>query len=185
VTAPTQSWRRSRGRRTGAAAALAVVVALVLGACAQTPGTAAVVDGRVVTETRFERAHRELDRIVANPVDPMVVLQSLIYGPFYLDAAERYGAGVSDNEAREFARQIAEQSGEDASRLGEGALEVLRFSLATDKLQQVPDGDQAFAEVDQRIREADIRINPRYGQRDAETGQIQVVRPEWITQARG
>jgi hypothetical protein len=184
VTRPMPPGWRARPSRTArtarAAVILAVTGAVLLGGCAQSPGTAAVVEGRTISENQLQQAQADLDTLLPNRIDPQTVLVALMVGPFFIDAAAANGVGVSDAQARDLAQQIAAQGGGQVGSLGEGALEVLRFTLASDNLTRLPQAGEVIGDVERRIFEADIDVSPRYGDLDQETGQL--VRPAspWI-----
>lgn len=175
--------RRPRARLARASAALAVVGAVLLGGCAQSPGTAAVVEGRVVSESAVQRTTQELAELLPNPLDTSTVLVALVVGPFFIDAAAQNGVGVSDDQARELAARIAESQGvepdEDAlAGMSRGTLDVFRFTLATQQL-----GQDVIRDVEEQVFAADIDISPRYGDFD-ETGRLVTPDLPWIGTAR-
>lgn len=179
LTTPT--WSRTRHRAARTAVALAVGAALLTG-CAQTPGAAAVVDGRTISETTLQRATAELGTLVPSGIPTEQVLINLIAAPYLLDRATRAGAGVSDAEARQLGDQLAAQAGlAEAPELGEGSLTVLRATLAQQKLAQQPDAAEVFAEFEEDLAAADVELSPRYGSFDL-TSPGGIVAPErpWI-----
>lgn len=184
-TAPTRPTARSgrpptarRPRRARTVfAALLVAGAVLLAGCAQAPGTAAVVDGRVVSEREVQRTTADLRALLPNPLDGSAVLVALIVGPYFVDAAAENGVGVSDDQARALAGQIAAGQGREVGDLdlGQGTLDLLKFTLASERLAQLPEGQEVLRAVEDEVFAADIDVSPRYGDL-GETGQL--VRPE-------
>lgn len=193
VTPRPQTARRPRAL-TRAAAATVTAGALLLGGCAQGPGTAAVIDGRTISETTVQQTRAELDALLPSPIDPRTVVVALMVGPYFVAAAAENGVGVSEGEARRLAEQLAgssgpqpvegEPSGQQAPEIGQGTLDVLRFSLASEQLARIPQAAEVIAEVEATVFEAGIDVSPRYGDLDPQTGQL--VRPEmpWLGTAR-
>ncbi|WP_225755374.1 hypothetical protein [Actinotalea sp. Marseille-Q4924] len=179
LTTPT--WSRTRRRAARTVAALAVGAALLTG-CAQTPGTAAVVDGRTITEATLQEATAELGTLIPQGIPTQQVLINLIAAPFLLDAAAAAGAGVSEAEAVQLAEQLAAQAGlAETPELGDGSLTVLRSTLAQQKLTQSPDAAEVFASFEEELTNADVELSPRYGSFDL-TAPGGIVAPErpWI-----
>jgi len=181
VSLTTPTWSRTRRRAARTAVALAVGAALLTG-CAQAPGTAAVVDGRTITEGTLQRATSELGTLVPSGIPTQQVLINLIAAPFLLDRATDAGAGVSEAEARQLADELAAQAGlAETPDLGEGSLTVLRATLAQQKLAQRPDAGEVFAAFAEDLAAADVDLSPRYGSFDL-TAPGGIVAPErpWI-----
>ncbi|WP_434081059.1 hypothetical protein [Sanguibacter sp. Z1732] len=55
-----------------------LIAVLALGACSARPGTAAVVDGRTISENDLSVASSELSEVLGQPVNSQAVLQILI-----------------------------------------------------------------------------------------------------------
>jgi hypothetical protein len=163
VSLTTSTWTRTRRRAARAAVALAVGAAVLTG-CTQVPGTAAVVDGRTITERTLQQATDELGQLVPQGIPTQQVLINLIAAPYLLDAAAEAGAGVSEAEAAQLAEQLAAQAGlAEVPELGEGSLDVLRATLAQQKLSQSADPAGAFAAFEEELAAADVQLSPRYG----------------------
>lgn len=162
------------------AASAVAAVALLVGCSAQ-PGTAAVVDGRTISQADLDRTHADLTQIIPQ-LDARTTLVALMVGPYFIEAAEENGVGVSESQARDFAEQNAAAAGVE-SAFGDGAVEVLRFSLAAEQLGGLPDGQAVVAGVEDEILAADIDVNPRYGDLDPATGQLVAEAPSWLVGA--
>ena len=179
LTTPT--WSRTRRRAARTAVTLAVGAALLTG-CGQTPGTAAVVDGRAISESTLQEAVDELGTLVPQGITAQQVLINLIAAPYLLDAAVEAGAGVSEAEAVQLAEQLATQAGVPAlPELGEGSMAVLRATLAQQKLAQDPGAAEIFAAFEEDLAGADVELSPRYGTFDI-ASPVGIVAPErpWI-----
>ncbi|MBO1751970.1 hypothetical protein J4G33_09160 [Actinotalea sp. BY-33] len=165
--------------RTAAAVAAATTTAMLVAGCSTTPGAAAVVEGRTITQSTLDAAQQDLAPIFQG-VDARTVLVGLIVAPYFLEAAAENGVAVSEEQAVEVVNQGLAESGQELPELSEGALEVLRFSLASQSLQQLEDAPAIISEVEAEIFEADVTINPRYGELDPETGQITAETLPWL-----
>jgi len=167
---------------------LIAVVALVgaagiLAGCSVSPGDAAVVGDRRISQAYLEQATTELAPLLSNP-EPASVLSVLVVAPTFIDAAAEHGVGVSADEARTLLEESAVSAGIDpVPAFGEAALEVALFSLSLQNLQGLPDGDVVVAEVQAASAELDVDVNPRYGSLDPATGQISATTPDWIVPA--
>lgn len=163
------------------ATAATVTVAAALAGCSAQPGTAAVVDGRTITQSQLEDTHADLAPVLEG-LDVRTTLVTMIVAPFFIEAAEENGVGVSADQAEATARQSAEQAGTAYQPLGEDALEVVRFTMAAQQLQTLPDGAEVLSDVEEQIFAADLDVNPRYGDLDEETGQLVRAPLPWIVQ---
>lgn len=168
----------SRGVR---AAAVAGVAALALAACApDEPGAAAIVNGERITTVQVSQAAQGIRRgnpDIAQGQDlDQTVLFYLLVAPFLLPRAQQAGAGVSPSEA---AAQLPRTSDPDPQ-----SVRVLQTVLALQKLQQRGAGP-VLQQVQQQIRSARIRVNPRFGRLD--TTQLQLVpgQPNWLAPSAG
>jgi hypothetical protein len=163
------------------AGAVAVGLAVTLAACsaAGPPGAAVVVDGRVVPESDVQTVVRELPPELTGgaPVDPGVVVAILMVEDAVRDVATEFTGVVSNADVQ---RQLGLETG-SAEQLSEPTLRVLATNIMA---QQVLQTDGAREELDARIAEQDVQLNPRYG----ELGEgLQVVpsQPEWLRPAGG
>lgn len=175
---PARRVRDRLARARGALAAIAVGT-LVLTGCAQAPGTAAVVEGRVVADRDVQRTVQDLTEMLPNPLAAEQVLVGLIVGPFFVDAAAEHGVGVSDDEARALATQIAAGQEREVGELGRSTIDLLKFSLASEELSRLPDGAEIIRGIEEQVFSADIEVSPRYGE-FTETGQIVAPSLPWI-----
>ncbi|SFK21034.1 hypothetical protein SAMN05216467_2526 [Cellulomonas sp. KH9] len=172
--------RRTRGRVLVAAA---VVTGGLLAGCSTHPGDAAVVDGRAITTAELATTFEELTPIFQG-AGPQDVLGVLITEPFATELAAEQGDGVSDQQALDLLRTVAERAvGEqEAARMefGPGAVAIARYSLAVAALQDAPDPAAAVAEYQARVLDADIVVNPRFGEFTTDLGVAPPTTPPWI-----
>lgn len=166
--------------RKAAALVAALTGAAVLAGCSPTSGVAARTDDRSISQERLEQTQRDLSTIVAEPEAGPVLLM-LVVAPIYIEAAAENGVGVSEDEARTVIEQNAIQAGLDpVPEFGEGAVEVVRFTMAAQAVQGLADADEVFAGIQEQVTALDLDINPRYGELD--TTQMSIVREPlpWI-----
>ncbi len=156
--------RRTRGRVLVATAVLAG--GALLAGCSAHPGAAAVVDGRTIGVDELATASEQLSPIFQGAAT-QDLLGVLITEPYVTAVAADRGVGVSDQQARDLLRTVTEQAlGEEAAadaEFGAGALAVARYSLAATALQDLPDAQAAAQEFQERVAEADVEVNPRFG----------------------
>jgi hypothetical protein len=167
----------ARGVRAAAAAGVgAMALSVVLGACSPAePGAAAVLGNERITTAQVNEAVEGIKKgnpdIAQSEGLDQTVLFYLMVAPYLLPRAEQVGAGVSDTEA---AGQLPKATDPNPE-----SLRVLRTFLALQKLQQ---GGQTavLQQVQQQIRTAKARINPRFGRLDL--GRLEIVQrqPNWL-----
>lgn len=177
--------RRTRGRVRVVAAVVAA--GGLLAGCSGQPGAAAVVDGRTITTAELATAHEQLAPLFAG-VGAQDVLGVLITEPFAVEAAAGEGAGVNDEQALALLRSVAVRAlGEEeggALEFGPGALAVGRYSLAASALQE-PDAQAAVTAYQERVAEADIEVNPRYGEFTEDLVVAPPAAPSWVVPEGG
>lgn len=186
VTTMLAGVRRGGGRRTaramraGTAAALAV---LLIAGCTGRPNTAAVVDGRRISESELDRTVRELGPMLSTSA-PRDVLVALVVGPTFAQVAADHGVGVSDDDARALLDTVAESSGVTApASYGDGSLLVARYSQAVTNIQSLEDATDVLADANARVQGLDLDLNPRYGSLDLATGATSDADMPWIVDA--
>ncbi|HET7304423.1 MAG TPA: hypothetical protein VFJ12_07715 [Segeticoccus sp.] len=147
---------------------------LALTACGTAdPGNAAVVDGEAISTATLQEATGQLSAAGATPE---TTLEVLVVGHFARQAASRMGQGVSTDQAKQYlTRQLHIKDPKPAT------VEVIRRALATQvvrqQMQQDPKVGQQFMK---QLKNADITVNPRYGDYDPKTGNISQQPPNWI-----
>lgn len=154
----------ARAARPRVAAVLAVV-ALLLTGCAGRPGAAAIVDGDVITEATLARTVADVS-VIAPTLEARRVLEVLVVGPFWLEAAADAGFGTSTNEGLAYVEALAERAGVEPGPdgFGPGIVLIGQMSAAQEKAQAEGQGLALEQEAFVRIGEVTVEINPRYGQ---------------------
>jgi len=147
--------------------AAGVLVALTttagLAGCAGQPGAAAVVDGTAIPTADVSAALDELAPWFQG-VTTTNVLAVLVQEPTVVELAEEKGVGVSDEEAEALLAQVVQQKVAGATAtFTEPAMAVARYSIAITNLQGLPDGEAVGEEIDARLRDLDVEVNPRFG----------------------
>lgn len=152
--------------------AFALAGVLALSACsgASSAETAAVVDGRVITEQQVREATEQINEAF-NPEQPLTAAQTLtllIRAPYINEAAVKAGRAQSESAARAAFKDYP-------GTPSDATVEVLQAEAS---LQQIDDaGRQALT---QEFAALDMTINPRYGTFDPAQAAVVVERPNWI-----
>ena len=93
------------------------------------------------------------------------------------------GAGVNDEQARAYLQTQAVQTvGEERAgdlTFGPGSLAVARSIVSLVALQETP---EALAEVSELVAEADVDVNPRFGELTPELFVAPPTTPSWFVQ---
>ena len=172
---------RSARRRLAGVAALAAVAVGALAGCGagDQAGAAAVVDGRRIPVTDLDSALRELGPYFTN-VSATNLLAVLIQAPIVIDAAEKAGVAVSEEQARDLLDSTATAAGTDpVPEFGAASIEIAQFSLAQQALQQLPDAADISNEIGEQVVALDIEVSPRYGAVGDDNAIVPVQRP-WL-----
>lgn len=155
--------------------AIALAGILALSACSGTTSaeTAAVVDGRVITEQEVREATSQINKAF-NPQQPLTAAQTLtllIRAPYINEAAAAAGRAQSESAARAALEDLPEEP-------ADSTVEILQAEAS---LQQVDDaGRQALT---QKFAEVDMKINPRYGRFDPQQASLVATSPNWLVPA--
>lgn len=163
------------------AAALALGAALVTAGCGTTEANrAAVVDGRVITETTVQETMTQLNAmqppLFQAALTPTDTLTTLLRAPVATDYLAEKGFVASDSLARQAA---AERGIVDP---GEGTIEVIRFATAISEANsEGAFGDAENIELSEALRQQDVEVNPRYGEFDPDTVAVTLTLPSWVT----
>lgn len=168
-------------RRAHPAAALALGGVLMLGACGNDPGVrsaeadtgggvAAVIDGREVSIGELQQTTRQVNDALraqgqAQTLPPRDVLTTVIAAPALEDYAREKGLDVPSDGAAQKALGTEETP-------TESTLDFVRASLIFGQLDQ-----QQAAEVLDRVRKSDPKVNPRYARPD---GLVPDELPNWL-----
>ncbi len=146
-----------------AAGALAALVATAgLAGCTGEPGAAAVVDGHAIPTADVRAALDELEPWFQG-VTTTNVLAVLVQEPTVVDLAEEKGVGVSDEDAQALLDRVVQQKVQGASAtFTEPSLAVARYSIAYTNLQGLPDAQEVGTEIETRLNDLDVTLNPRF-----------------------
>ncbi|MFV0425863.1 MAG: hypothetical protein ACK5KU_02375 [Beutenbergiaceae bacterium] len=161
--------------RALAVAALAATTAVAVG-CTPTPGTAAIVDGEVITASEVAVVVEELGPLLSavnqppSPYRPSDALADIIFAEPVLGATADAGLGVSAQDARATAERVANELGIEQPELSEASLEVMRYRIITGQIATVPNAAEIAADIEQRVADQDITVSPRYEITDAGPG---------------
>lgn len=161
--------------RRGAPTVVGVALAALLAGCSAHPGTAAIVDGRTISQADLDEAYDEANA-QGIEVDKPTMLVLLIAAPYFIEAASENDVGVSAGEALAAAETLTEDP-------GDGFIEFVRVELALENLQNLPDGDEVITEIDEYVRDLEMDINPRYGELNPETAEIARAPLPWIVES--
>jgi|GEM_PF-3761884 len=165
-------------RRRVAAVSLFAAGAVFTSACTGEVGAAAVVDGERIETSTVQEAVDDLA-----PLSPGFsqsdALTSLIDGPAWIETASDLGMGLSDQEVHEQLEGFAAEAGVEKTEFSDGALDVMRVSLVAGQLLNGPDAERATIEVTELLEDRDIKINPRFGERDPQGGVVPTT-PDWL-----
>jgi hypothetical protein len=163
-------------------AALAVGAALVLAGCGGPagPDRAAVVDGRVITETAVQSAMSEVNSmnpaLLQDKLTPTGTLTALVQAPEVLSYLSDLGVKVSESVA------LANAQKRGVSDPSDSTLEILKFAAAIGQAQdegKLTDTDaQALT---QKLQGLSIDVNPRYGTFNPQTAAVELTTPAWVT----
>ncbi|MEO6019739.1 MAG: hypothetical protein ABIP45_05770 [Knoellia sp.] len=155
--------------------ALALASVLALSACSGTTSaqTAAVVDGRVITEQQVRVAAEQINKAFKpqQAITADQVLTLLIRAPYINKAAAKAGKPQSESAARAAFKDFP----------GTPTPETVEILQAEASLQQIDDaGRQALTK---EFAALDMTINPRYGTFDPAQAAVVADEPNWLVPA--
>lgn len=155
--------------------ALALAGVLALSACSGTNSaqTAAVVDGRVITEQQVRDATEQINAAF-KPEQPLTAAQALtllIRAPYINKAAADAGKAQSESAARAAFKKYPETPSDTT-------VEVLQAEAS---LQQIDDAGRQ--KLTQEFAALDMTISPRYGTFDPQQASVVGTRPNWLVPA--
>lgn len=160
--------RPAAARRSAAALVGAPALALALSACSGlgSPGSAAVVDGRVISDRDVQTVAGELGAGTSGEVTVAQVVPLMIVDGVVDDIASEITGGSSREDARAALGANAVE-GQQPVEYSDVTLDFIATNLELNAIQQ---NDLARAEFDARLQELDVEVNPRYGTVDEEQG---------------
>ena len=151
------------GKRSMVGALVALATAAVLSACAGQPGAAAVVDGTSIPTSDLQTALDELGPYVQG-ASPAAVLGVLIIEPTVSDMAAEAGVAASDQDAAAFLDQVVQQTTPDAHpTFSPASMAIARYFVAFTNLSKLSNQDQVTTDVNKRVADLDVEVNPRFG----------------------
>lgn len=155
--------------------AIALAGVLALSACSGTSSaeTAAVVDGRVITEQQVRVATEQINEAF-KPEQPITAAQALtllIRAPFINEAAAKAGHPQSESAARAAFKDFPE----------EPAAATVEILQAEASLQQIDDAGRQ--DLTKKFAAVKMTVNPRYGTFDPEQAAIVPDEPNWLVPA--
>ncbi len=162
-------------------AALAVGAALVLAGCGGPagPDRAAVVDGRVISETSVQSAMSEVNSmnpaLLQDKLTPTGTLTALVQAPVVLSYLRGLGVNVSESVA------MADAQKRGVRNPSSSTLEILKFASAIGQAQN----DGKLTETDataltKELQSLSIDVNPRYGTFNPQTAAVELTTPAWV-----
>ena len=159
------------------AIALALAGVLATSACAGTTSaeTAAVVEGRVITEQQVREATDQINTAFT-PDQPLTAAQTLtllIRAPYINEAAAAAGKAQSESAARAALVDFPEEPLDTT-------VEILQAEASLQQLEGAPEARQALVD---KIADLEVTVSPRYGTFDPARAEIVVSRPNWIDSA--
>lgn len=161
--------------------ALAVAAALLTGCGPAQAGSAAVVDGRRITEGDVQTATQQIKTLPwqADPPGQSTVLDWMIVAPYVIETASKYNAGISEQQVRDTLAKTAPDP-------SDAAVIALRGYLAIQQIVRLeePVGKQARDEVSKRILSVPLRVNPRFGVFDPKTIALTPETPNWLVEPK-
>lgn len=181
---PRETTRMSTRKRFGAIIG-ALAVAGSLAACSGgTPGAAAVVDGREISESEVQTAYQQVGPMLNEQITVATMTSLLVQEPSYTAVGEEFGIAFTDQQLQELYSQTADQLGMDAdTELNPSALAILRLSAVGGAINQLSQQQvtTASASLSEKLAAADISMSPRYGTVD-EFGAYAPTTYPWIVQ---
>ena len=155
----TVQWRAGV-RAAGVLVALATTAGLA--GCTGQPGAAAVVDGTAIPTSDVQAALTELLPYYQGATTTNL-LAVLVQEPTVVELAEEKGVGVSDEDAHALLDRVVEQKvAGGTATFTEPSVAVARYSIAYSNLEGLPDAADMGKEIDARLRDLDIEVNPRF-----------------------
>jgi hypothetical protein len=155
--------------------ALALAGVLALSACSGTSSaeTAAVVDGRVITEQQVRVATEQINKAF-KPEQPLTAAQALtllIRAPYINQAAAEAGQPQSESAARAAFRDFPEEP-------ADATVEILQAEASLQKID-----DAGRQDLTKKFAQIDMTVNPRYGTFDPQVAAVVPDQPNRLVPA--
>ncbi|WP_098469432.1 hypothetical protein [Serinibacter salmoneus] len=145
-------------------------------ACTQQPGTAATVEGERITQAELAATVEDLDTLNGMASDPGQVLTSLIFAPVVVTASGDAGVGVSQAEATALLDEVAATAGLEPWDYAPGTIQIAELQLVSQYTASVAGLNE---EIAVRAAEADVEVNPLYGEWSGASG-VQPTQWPWL-----
>lgn len=161
---------------------LAVGIALVgvLSGCSAQPGTAAVVDGEVITTSELAVALDEIRPLMQDEVSTEYVLTRMVQYEAIAEVTEEYDIEITDGEVQDTLNAAAAAAGVPVPT-SEGAQIIVKIFILEQTLSMRPDAQQIIDDVITRLADLEVTVNPRFGTYSVEANSVLApTEPAWI-----
>jgi hypothetical protein len=148
-----------------------IAAALLMAGCGRAD-TAAVVDGRVITESGVIATSDQVTRYAGQPMPARDVINRLVVLPAVLDVLGERDVTITDAAARSAVAGIPDPT--------PYLLDLARLDLAIGQMTQ-----EDMVEVTSRLQDIDVEVNPRYGSFNPEQASVTATSPDWIADSAG
>lgn len=154
---------------------------LLLAGCAAQPGTAGSIDGERITQNELEDATSEYVALTGQETEPVVVLNTLLAAEVLPGIAAEHGYALSDGEIEALYAEQAAALGAEAPADGysDAFIDLGRYLFVYSEVAASADAQAVFDEFTAAMADADIAVNPRYGEVNAE-GVIEPTSHDWL-----
>lgn len=160
-------------------AAGALFAAALIAGCTPPGGTAAVVNGDVITVAEVDDG-MAMAPLFSQPLAPSNVLMTLMQARPMIAAAADLGMGVSADDAADFLDQIDGSAIRVDGEYSAAVLDITRMQLIVQEAQVAPEGEELFNRLNEFFNTAEIETNPRFGTWDISQGGLQQSLSDWI-----
>lgn len=173
----------STRHRLGAIIGAGVLAASLAACSGGTPGAAAVVDGRAISEGDVDSVVTELQPVLTDQLVRGSVILTLANEPTLTEVAAEYGIAYTDSQLQDGYATAAEQAGVTPVELSDSALSFTRFQTIATALSDLSSDDQAalVTEYTDATAALDLDFNPRYGE-EVSAGTYAPTSYPWIVQ---
>jgi hypothetical protein len=161
--------------------AVVVLAAAALAGCSAQPGTAAVINGTKITEGELDDATLEFGDLTGEPPQPSIVLNTLLAAEVFPAIAAEHGIALSDEQVAERLDEQAALQGAEipADGYSSAFIDLGHYLFSATEAQSHPDATAIFEEFTAAMADADIEVNPRYGQVQ-DNGEIVPSQHDWL-----
>ncbi|MFD1504248.1 hypothetical protein FE374_04170 [Georgenia yuyongxinii] len=161
--------------------AVVLLTAAALAGCSAQPGTAAVINGTKITEGELDDATLEFGDLTGQPPQPSVVLNTLLAAEVFPSIAAEHGLALSDQQVTQRLEEQAVLQGAEVPVDGYSPafIDLGHYLFSATDAQAHPEAAAIFQEFTTAMGEADIEVNPRYGQVE-DSGEIVPSQHDWL-----